>query len=105
VTNLNSLASINRSQAVTVTWTGGYAGGVVQITGSAGAPAVKFLCYAPTSAGQFTVPPSILLAMPPGPGSVVVSNATAASPVTASGLDIGIAAGVYGANKVATTYK
>ena len=105
VTNLNSLASINRAQAVTVNWTGGYAGGVVQIVGSAGAPAVKFICYASVGAGQFTVPPSILLGMPPGPGSVVVSNATAASSITASGLDIGIAGGVYGANKVDTTYK
>jgi hypothetical protein len=93
VTNQNALASIALAKGATITWSGGFAGGFLEITGSGGAPAVKFICWAPSSAGQFTVPPSILLAVPPGQGSISVQNATPFQTITATGLDVGLAIG------------
>jgi uncharacterized protein (TIGR03437 family) len=60
--------AIDRTQPLTITWSGGDANGYVDIqgAGSAGGYIVGFECAAPTSAGQFTIPSSILLAMPTG---------------------------------------
>jgi hypothetical protein len=69
--------TITRSQGVTVTWSGGPANGAFQIDGDSGAPAVKFFCYAPASAGQFVIPSSILLALPAGPGSLTLTSGIA----------------------------
>jgi uncharacterized protein (TIGR03437 family) len=62
---------IDRTQPLKITWSGGDANGYVDIqgAGSAGGYAVGFECAAPTSAGQFTIPSSILLAMPTGAGA------------------------------------
>jgi uncharacterized protein (TIGR03437 family) len=59
---------IVRTNPLTITWTGGDANGYVDIQGSAnvGIYYVGFECAAPTSAGQFTIPASILLGMPAG---------------------------------------
>jgi uncharacterized protein (TIGR03437 family) len=106
VTNQAALASVTRSQGAKVTWSGGFTNGFVQVTGSGGAPAVKFFCYAPTSAGQLTIPPSILLAVPPGGGSIYIVDATPVQTVSASGLDVGLVTG--GDNntpKIQTTFK
>ncbi len=78
LTNKAALGSINRAQGATVTWSNGFPNGVVLVTGLTSAPGggVSFLCYAPSSAGQFTIPPSILLALPPGGGKIGVANFT-----------------------------
>lgn len=107
VTNQAALGFVTRAQGATVTWSGGgFANGFVEVVGSGGAPAVKFICLAPTSAGQLTVPSSILLAVPPGPGSISINEGTPVQTISASGLDVGLAAG--GDNdtpKVDTTFK
>ena len=54
---------------------------------------VNFFCYAPASAGQLTIPPSILLSVPSGGGNLFAINTTAPQLVSASGLDYGIATG------------
>jgi hypothetical protein len=61
---------------------------------------VSFVCNAPVSAGQFTVPPSVLLALPSGTGSLSVENSTNPQTFTATGLDLGYvtAAVVVGIN-------
>jgi len=76
LTNQAALASINRSQGATVTWTGGFPNGVMLVTGLSNTPggSVSFYCYAPSSAGQLTVPPSILLALPPTSNNLKVIN-------------------------------
>jgi uncharacterized protein (TIGR03437 family) len=105
VTNQPALSSITLAHGATVTWSGGFANGFVQVVGSAGAPAVKFFCYAPTSAGQLTVPPSILLAVPPGPGSIRIGDATATQTISASGLDVSlVAAGDNNGPEIDTTF-
>jgi uncharacterized protein (TIGR03437 family) len=93
-TNPGALTNITRSQGATVTWTGGPANGNVQVTASVGAPAVKLFCYAPASAGQLTIPPSMLLGLPAGPGDLAVGPLTAPQTITASGVDLGLA-GVF----------
>jgi hypothetical protein len=63
--------AIDRTKPLTVTWTGGDPGGVVDIdgassTGTAANPAaISFICLAPAVTGSFTIPPSVLLALPP----------------------------------------
>jgi uncharacterized protein (TIGR03437 family) len=96
-TNQKSIGTINRSQGVQLTWTGGDADGVVAIRGSSFAapgsptPTVSFMCSVPASAGQFTVPASVLQALPVGAGTLTLENESAPQSFTASGLDIGYA--------------
>ena len=103
LTNTASLASVTRSQAATVTWSGGFPNGDMLITGLSPSPAgsVSFVCYAPSSAGQFTIPSSILLALPPGPGKLGVLNLT--SPQTVPGVSFSVAATIVSFS-MATTY-
>jgi hypothetical protein len=106
VTNQSALASVTRAQGATVTWSGGFPNGAIQLQGSTGAPAVKFFCYAPTSAGQLTIPPSILLALPPGTGSISLGDITAPQTISASGLDLGLVVGAdNNGPKIRTTFK
>jgi len=64
-------SQIARSSPLTLTWTGGDSNGYVDITvfaqtvGASGPYYVGFQCAAPVLAGKFTIPISILLAMPP----------------------------------------
>ena len=51
---------------------------------------VRFFCFAPAAAGQFTIPPSILMAMAPGGGDLRIYSLTAPQPITATGVDIGL---------------
>jgi uncharacterized protein (TIGR03437 family) len=96
LTNQTALASITRSQGATVTWTGGFSSGDVMVNGVAISPngSINFYCHAPSAAGQLDIPPSILLALPPGGGKLIVINATAPHPLSATGLDLGLATGV-----------
>jgi hypothetical protein len=106
LTNTQALATVTRTQGATVTWSGGYSNGDVQIEGDVGNQngTVRFYCHAPTSAGQFAIPASILLALPAGGGAVEVTNTTAAQKITASGLDVGFAIGTA-IVKVNATFK
>lgn len=94
-TNRNSITPVMRAQGVTVNWTGG-SGTYVSIIGSSSASiggqivSLGFVCTAPVGAGTFTVPPSVLLAMPQGNGTLIVQNLSNPQTFSASGLDIGI---------------
>jgi uncharacterized protein (TIGR03437 family) len=83
---------VSRSQGQQVTWQGGDPGTYVGIQGYASLlgedETILFDCTADASAGQFTIPPSILMAMPGG-ASVTVSNTSNPTSFTATGLDIG----------------
>ncbi len=82
--------NINRSQGVTITWTGGDPNGFVQIIGGDGGPGVNagFLCYVRGDAGTFTVPPSVLLALPHGGGGLTVQNNPAVQIFAVPGADL-----------------
>ena len=107
-TNPSSLATIVRANGATVTWTGGDPAGYVTIAGQSnltGATAattvsVSFTCTARVTDGSFTVPPVVLLAMPPTTaapganfailGSLTVSHiGTTVTPIQASGIEFG----------------
>jgi uncharacterized protein (TIGR03437 family) len=93
-TNSGAVTAIDRTQGVTVTWSGGAPGVTVTISGSAtatvngSAVTGSFTCQAPLSAGTFTVPPPVLLALPAGSGSLLLTDNTNPQTFTASGLDV-----------------
>jgi hypothetical protein len=109
-TNQSAVATIDKSQGLTVTWTGGNPGTYISISGNAvtantggAGPAAGFTCLAPVGNGQFTVPSYILLGLPAGPGGVVVQNFIYSS-LSASGLDIGLALGTI-SHSATSTYR
>lgn len=88
---------VNRANGITFNWTGGAANSYIQIQGgnstdNTGTVGVSFNCNAPASAGTFTIPPSVLLTLPPGDFSNSEWNFTAYTPYgpfSASGLNLG----------------
>jgi hypothetical protein len=95
-TNAGSAGTVTRSQGVTVDWTGG-GNGFVEISGgsiatsASGTFDASFTCNAAAGAGTFTVPPSVLLALPVGSGSLSVGNYTLPQNFSVSGLDFAVA--------------
>lgn len=85
-TDQSSITSVTRGNGVTVHWTGGNPSGYVIITGlstfnggtAATTITVSFTCTARVSDQSFTVPPVVLLALPPSganiPGSLSVET-------------------------------
>ncbi len=69
-TNAASITTVNRANGQTVTWTGGDNTSSVQILGfsttgaSTALVGAEFVCTAPASAGTFTIPAAVLLALP-----------------------------------------
>jgi hypothetical protein len=124
-TNVTTISTVTRSSGQAVTWSGGTPGTYVTISGFSGASinnsttnfaGAFFFCTAPVSAGSFTVPASVLLALPPTgsitqqgvsialPSSLSISNSSNPVTFTATGLDQGVLYGTYTvANQV--TYK
>jgi uncharacterized protein (TIGR03437 family) len=107
-TNASSIGTINRSQGVTVNWTNGgtgyveIAGGSVSTSGSS-VFSTDFVCNAPASAGTFTVPPPVLLALPAGTGALEVGSYTFPQLFTVSGLDFAFG-NAFANTQVAATY-
>lgn len=95
---------IDRTQDLTITWTGGVPGTQMTVVGGSNVAGVNgaFLCAAAIEAGQLTIPSYVLLNLPPTgtslvPGQLTVGN-DAVSPqlFTATGLDWGKV--IYGLN-------
>jgi hypothetical protein len=99
--------AVTRAAGVTVTWSGGDPAGYVEILGASFVPTTgnnavgaSFVCTARVSEGAFTVPPVVLLALPPSAseggvplmGTLGVSSVSNPVPFTASGLDFASAA-------------
>ena len=103
--NQASITTVNRSQGVNVTWTGGDPAGFTFIFGYSGVGSGQnpvsavFSCIVKTSLGNFTVPSSVLLALPATPAGEqsfgVLGVGSSSQPVrfTAPGLDLGFLAG------------
>jgi virginiamycin B lyase len=87
----------DRTRGMRVTWSGGGPGTYVTISGSSpsgpffDSPRGSFTCNAPGAAGEFTVPPYVLMALPAGTGTITVENSTNSAPFSALGLDFGAA--------------
>jgi uncharacterized protein (TIGR03437 family) len=105
-TNQSAASTVDRTQGLTVTWTGGLAGTYVLLSGTSTSSSVTagFSCRVAVESGQFTVPAYILLGLPAGSGGTSVQQQDTVSTFSATGLDI---AGVTGAIEfsVTTTYK
>jgi uncharacterized protein (TIGR03437 family) len=74
---------IDRTQPLTVNWTGGDANGYVIIEGASTLGpqnnptySINFGCLAPATAGTFTIPPAILMGMPTGGNAFAGLNVT-----------------------------
>jgi len=74
---------------------GGAPGSYVIISGTSASGSVSggYTCYAPQSAGTFTVPSYILASLPAGSGTTTVQNSTNLGAFSASGLDFGATLG------------
>ncbi len=97
-TNQSSITSIDRTQPLRITWSGGDPNAQVLVTGGSYAVAsayVSFICSAKDSDGGLTVPPAILSLLPPSAtlaagaigGSLVISTSTSVTG-SAPGLDL-----------------
>lgn len=104
VANQAALTSINRSQGVTVSWNLGFPNGIALVTGLSPSPegSVSFACWGPSATGQLSIPASILLALPAGPGKISIGNFT--SPQTVPGADFSYAGGLVNFS-MGTTFK
>ena len=105
-TNEPQIASVTRSQGVNVMWTGGAAGSYVNIGGGSATTingklvTVTFSCLAPVSAGQFSVPVPVLLALPASDsGTLSVGDYTNLKLFTAPGIDLGVLNGSSATSK------
>ncbi|MDQ6704394.1 MAG: hypothetical protein M3Z85_00365, partial [Acidobacteriota bacterium] len=102
-TNEDSINTVVRAQGLNVTWTGGDPNSYVNIggfsfSGSPNPVGAGFSCAEKVSAGQFTVPPLVLLALPAnaaaGPGGfslnlLSVGTNTTPAKFSAPGIDVG----------------
>jgi uncharacterized protein (TIGR03437 family) len=96
-TNQNSITNIDRTQPLTITWTGGNPSSMVIVTGTsitADNAFQTFICYAQDSALSLTVPPAILSLLPPSatiggtPSGVLTVETSNSVTGSAPGLDI-----------------
>jgi uncharacterized protein (TIGR03437 family) len=89
--NSSAAATVTRTSGLQVTWSGGASGSYVAIEGSVSAGGVsgRYTCLTTQSAGQFTVPPYILLGLPAGTGTTLVENVSNFTTFSTTGLDYG----------------
>jgi hypothetical protein len=105
-TNQEAITTVNRAQGVQVTWVGGDPSSFVSIGGTSsgpgGKPTATYYCVERVPALQFTVPPAVLLALPPTPpssladansGFMFVGSGGQYATFTATGLDKGYVLG------------
>ncbi len=110
-TNKDLVGPITRSRGQLITWEGGDPEGIVVISGmstSLGGSMIGMLsCYERVSAGRFTIPAYVLLAMPPGETwpflawpFLGVTSMTQLRTFTSPGLDLGTVTGTSSSAKV-----
>ncbi|MEP7365760.1 MAG: hypothetical protein ABI972_21105 [Acidobacteriota bacterium] len=89
-------STVTRANGLTATWTGGSQTGNLRIrvssyVDSEATIGAEAICIAPASAGTFTIPPYVLLALPAGGfAGFSIGPATISQPYSATGLDVGI---------------
>lgn len=101
-TNEAAITNVNRTQNLSITWSGGASNDLVVITGTSTNtnPTVggSFICYSTAAAGGFTVPSWVLSALPVSsviegsPTGMLMVGSTSSEPsrFNASGIDIGV---------------
>lgn len=85
---------VTRSSGLPVSWSGGSANGYIQLNGfsntdNTGANGISFQCSVPAASGTFTIPPSVLLALPPNNfGGLEFNPAITPVNITGTGLNV-----------------
>ncbi len=103
-TNQSAVTTVDRTQGLLVTWTGGNPGTYVDIGGtstSTSGAIAGFGCRAAVEAGQFTVPSYILMGLPAGSGGVNLQS-DVFSTFSAAGLDNTNVSGTISFSQAAT---
>jgi uncharacterized protein (TIGR03437 family) len=90
-TNPSAAGTIDRTQGLLYSWTGGLPGTFVLLGGTSTGSGVTagYSCKVAVEAGQFTVPSYILLGMPAGSGGASIQQHDTDSSFSATGLDVG----------------
>jgi hypothetical protein len=102
--------NVTRANGLTLTWSGGTANYILQIQGNNATDntynnGANFTCFVSASAGTFTIPPSVLLALPPGnAGGMDVQFVPTYGTFSASGLNLGFIQMVYD-TAISTTFQ
>lgn len=91
-TNSSAASTVTRSQGFEINWSGGQPSSYIQINGQSVSSAnssvyATFECFAPQSAGAFTIPSYVLNALPAGKGDVAVENYLAQTAFSVSGVE------------------
>src|SRR5262249_31146186 len=107
-TNRDQITTVDRTQALTVTWSGAAAGQTLALLGgNADLPTNStglFYCVVPPGATSFSIPPAVLGVVPPTRGNVLQSKGVIyltsmplanGQPFSAPGLDAGVIQAVY----------
>ena len=92
-TNKPGISTIDRSQPLTLNWSGGTSPGYVLIGGyveSRTTPFAGFLCAEDAGKGSFTIPSFVLSALPPAEtgGAMFIATHPLSQPVTIAGVDL-----------------
>ena len=92
-----AITTVTRANGMTATWTGGNGNVELMVysaTDNTYTNGAVAQCTAPASAGTFTIPSYVLLALPASPNGVsagfVFGSPYTYAPITATGLDVGI---------------
>ena len=85
--------TVTRANGLTVTWTGGSSNSYVELdiynnTDNSGTTGAGAVCIAPTSAGSFTIPPSVLLGLPTGNFNAGLDFRPSISPISLTGANL-----------------
>jgi len=90
-TNKAGISTVDRSQPLTVTWTGGTSPGYVLVGGYIDASTggqLGFVCSEDVNKGSFTIPAFVLSTMPAGSGGMFISPNPLSQQVTIPGVDL-----------------
>jgi uncharacterized protein (TIGR03437 family) len=105
-TNPGLVTAIDRTQDLTITWSGGAPGLYVTITGGSTTMiqdqpvTVTFACQADLSLGRFTVPAPILSEIPVGQGTLGLTDYSATQLITPQGIDFGLLTASVGFSEI-----
>jgi uncharacterized protein (TIGR03437 family) len=105
-TNQSASATVTRASGQTYTWTGGGSGTFVTMSGFSSGNGISggYICVVPQSDLSYTVPAYVTGSLPAGTGTSTITNTTAFTSFTASGLNYGTAFGAV-TDQVNTTWR
>jgi uncharacterized protein (TIGR03437 family) len=91
--SVSSPVSVTRADGLNISWSGSLDKGYIQLYGYAdidntGSTGLSFECSAPAAAGSFTIPPAVLMSLPPVNGGLAFRPNVAPANLTGTGLDV-----------------